>query len=333
MTIAAGAAPVGVIGAGPMADGIAGLAAQAGHELHRCTATTIASLPACALVVDASRADLDETCEIFEELGRHQPTTTILGCASDELTVDDVAPMTVRPARVVGLHFVAPVPDNPIVEVVRCQATDADTVIGVMGLMTQWGRTPVRCASAPGLIVERLWRVVVGEAERVVDEGLADPATVDACLVAAGLPEGPLARADRLGLADELRLTRALWLQTQRHPRYAPTPLLRSLVSAGTLGVATGRGFLTYAASAAGVVEPVEVPDARLAEKLLALPITLNPGQRCSAARRRGGRDRQPGRGGAARRRHRRPGRARDGRRPDRVGPSARLSPGARPAA
>ncbi len=268
--------PVGVVGEGATAAGIARLAARARHPVHQVTADAVDALPPCALVIEAAEADLDRTCDIFEELGRHQPETTILASASGELTVDDIAPMAIRPARVIGLHLVEPVEDNPVVEVVRCQATCADTVVGVMSLMTQWGKAPVRCASVPGLIVQRVFGAVVGETQRMVAQGIADPTTLDACLRAAGLAVGPFELGDRLGQDRELAFTRSLWLQTRRDPRYAPTDYAQSLVRSGRLGVAAGRGALTYAADG----HPIEEPDQRLVEKLLAADLLDNPVER-----------------------------------------------------
>jgi 3-hydroxybutyryl-CoA dehydrogenase len=275
--------PVGVIGAGAMGAGIAQVAVLAGHEVHLhdvdparaetareavvarlreragrgrldadaaedATLRRDADLPECELVVEAVAEDLDAKRAVFGALADHQPPTTVLATNTSSLDVDAIAEAVSDPERVLGLHFFNPAPVMRLVEVVHGQVSSPAYVDFAADLVRRWGKTPVRCRSTPGFIVNRVARPFYGEAQRMVEEGLADPDTVDAALRAAGFPMGPFELTDLIGQDVNLAVGTSVWEQTGHDPRYAPTDLQRRLVADGRLGRKTGRGVFTYAA-------------------------------------------------------------------------------------
>jgi 3-hydroxybutyryl-CoA dehydrogenase len=304
---------VGVIGAGAMGAGIAQVAATAGHPVclvdavegaaeRACgriatslqkraaagkmaadEATAIAArltpigsaaeLPPCAVVIEAIVEDLDVKLALFEVLGRSQPADTMLATNTSSLSIDAIAPAAAHPGRVLGLHFFNPPPAMKLVEVIRGQVTHPDVLERATRLVKEWGKVPVRCASTPGFIVNRVARPFYGEAQRMVAEG-ASPAVVDACLRSAGFRMGPLELTDLIGQDVNLAVGTSVWRQTQRDPRYAPTAFQEELVGAGRLGRKTGRGVYTYAADGTAVDAVADPADV---ERMLAAGTVGNP--------------------------------------------------------
>ena len=179
------------------------------------------------------------------------------------------------PERVLGLHFFNPPPVMKLVEVVHGERTAQAYVEHATALMTAWGKTPVRCSSTPGFIVNRVARPFYGEAQRIVESGVADAATVDWILrERGGFPMGPLELTDFIGQDVNLAVGTSVWEQTGRDERYAPTTFQQDLVAAGRLGRKSGRGVYTYAAD--GSVDGAE-PDVELAERLVGGPVATDP--------------------------------------------------------
>lgn len=300
---------VGVIGAGTMGAGIAEVAARAGHavrlldaragaaedalrgidkrldrdvdrgriEPETATATiarlsvvdSIDDLAGCGVVIEAVVEDLAAKRDLMRVVESAVGPATLLATNTSCLSVTAVAGAVQRPERVVGLHFFDPAARVRVVEVVRGDATAAATVVAAEQLARDWGKTPVTCTSTPGFIVNRIARPYHGEAQRVVEAGAADPATVDAVLCeAGGFPMGPFALADLFGQDVNLAVSRSVWDQTFHDPRYAPTVLQQRLVDAGRLGRKTGRGVFAYAggtpADAHPSTEPPRRPPARV---------------------------------------------------------------------
>ncbi len=307
--------PVGVIGAGAMGAGIAHVAATAGHAvtlvdavpgaaagaverigavfsrlvdkgrmpagdasaaLARVTSgESLDDLPNCGLVIEAVPEDLDLKRRIFADLADRQPSTTVLATNTSSIDIDDIAADVADPERVLGLHFFNPPPVMTLVEVVQGKRTAPAYVEHATALMTAWGKTPVRCSSTPGFIVNRVARPFYGEAQRIVESGIADAATVDWILrERGGFPMGPLELTDFIGQDVNLAVGTSVWEQTGRDERYAPTAFQRGLVEAGRLGRKSGQGVYTYAAD--GSVDGVE-PDVELAERLVGGPIATDP--------------------------------------------------------
>ena len=278
---------VAVVGTGAMGAGIAQVAAVAGHQvyLHDAGANRAAAaaegltrrlgslaakgritedearaaaerlhvvadltdLPECELVVEAAAEDLEVKQSVFGELSRLQPPTTLLATNTSSLDIDAIAEAVHDPERVIGLHFFNPAPVMRLVEVVHGQSSALTYVDFAADLVASWGKTPVHCASTPGFIVNRVARPFYGEGQRMLEEGLADAATIDACLRSAGFRMGPLELTDLIGQDVNLAVGTSVWERTGKDPRYAPVQLQRDLVSEGRLGRKTGRGVYTYA--------------------------------------------------------------------------------------
>ncbi|MEW1955662.1 3-hydroxyacyl-CoA dehydrogenase NAD-binding domain-containing protein [Terrabacter sp. NPDC080008] len=315
MRAASAFGPVGVIGAGAMGAGIAQVAAAAGHEvvlvdvvpgasggavekigaaltrladkgrmraddaaavLARITpAESLEDLPNCGLVIEAVPEELELKRRIFAELADRQPATTVLATNTSSIDIDDIAADVSDPERVLGLHFFNPPPVMALVEVVHGERTAPAYVEHAAALVAAWGKTPVRCSSTPGFIVNRVARPFYGEAQRVVEAGIADAATVDWILrERGGFPMGPLELTDFIGQDVNLAVGTSVWEQTGRDERYAPTAFQRELVAAGRLGRKSGRGVYAYAAD--GSVEGGE-PDIELAGRLVGGPVATDP--------------------------------------------------------
>jgi 3-hydroxybutyryl-CoA dehydrogenase len=207
-------------------------------------------------------------------LGRTQPASTILATNTSSLSIDAIAPAAAHPGRVLGLHFFNPPPAMKLVEVIRGETTTQAVLEAATALVVSWGKVAVRCASTPGFIVNRVARPFYGEAQRMVQEGVADAATIDACLRSAGFRMGPLELTDLIGQDVNLAVGTSVWNQTSRDPRYAPTPFQQGLVAAGHLGRKSGQGVYTYAADG---TSPDNVPDEARVAELLASGVLTNP--------------------------------------------------------
>ncbi len=306
---------VGVIGSGAMGIGIAQVAATAGHpvtlvdsdaavveaalarlgdvlarlvskgratDAERAdilarigTAQTIAELPECSLVIEAVPENLELKREVFAQLAEHQPATTLLATNTSSIDIGAIADVVTEPERVLGLHFFNPPPLMRLVEVVHTAQTSRAYVDHAAALVQTWGKTPVRCASTPGFIVNRVARPFYGEAQRLVEAGVADPATIDAILrERGGFPMGPFELTDFIGQDVNLAVGTSVWEQTDHDERYAPTAFQQQLVAEGRLGRKSGRGVYAYAAD--GTVERPD-PHLRLADRLVGGPIDTDP--------------------------------------------------------
>ncbi len=312
---------VGVIGAGAMGSGIAQVAAQAGHEVHlvdavagaaakakdRLAATltklaakgkmseddanataariqvaqTVESLPPCGLVVEAILEDLNVKLALFTTLSQNQPEDTILATNTSSLDITDIAEPVNNPGRVCGLHFFNPPPLMKLVEVVAADKSDPAVLDRATDLMRAWGKTPVRCKSTPGFIVNRVARPFYGEGQRIVEGGHADAATVDWALKnLAGFRMGPMELTDLIGNEVNYAVGESVWKQTGKDPRYEPTQLQRDLIETGNYGRKTGKGWYTYDADS----KPTDaVPNEELAQKLVGGPIETDPVNRTLA--------------------------------------------------
>src|SRR5690606_31273421 len=160
-----------------------------------------------------------------------------------------------------------------LVEVVGGTHSDPQVLEEAAELMRRWGKVPVRCASTPGFIVNRVARPFYGEAQRMVEEGLVDAATVDLALRRAGFRMGPMELTDLIGQDVNLAVGESVWHQTDEDPRYAPTNYQRALVREGRLGRKTGRGVFTYEDGRAVDADP----DEELADRLVGGPVVTDP--------------------------------------------------------
>ncbi|CAG0996921.1 3-hydroxybutyryl-CoA dehydrogenase [Burkholderiales bacterium] len=287
---------VGVVGAGAMGAGIAEVAVLAGHpvrlfdsqpkaldkavaEIHRrltraaekgrithahanaCidrmqAAAALEELAQAALVVEAIVEGLDAKRQLFSALAQIVRPNCILASNTSSLSITALAAGLPEPARVVGMHFFNPAQAMPLVEVVHGLATAEWVTQATARYAERWGKRPVHAQSTPGFIVNRVARPYYGEALRLVEEGAASPATLDAVMRdAGGFRLGPFELMDLIGLDVNLAVTQSVHTACHGDPRYAPSWLQRELVAAGRWGKKSGRGFYTYGAGA-------EVPEA-----------------------------------------------------------------------
>jgi 3-hydroxybutyryl-CoA dehydrogenase len=198
------------------------------------------------IVVEAVREDLELKASIFQELDRVCPPGAILATNTGALSVTEIAARTQRPDRVIGLHFLQPVPRVPLVEVVRGLATSDTTFQSAMDFVRLIGKTGIEVFEYPGYVTTRVILPFLNEAMYVVMEGVASAEAVDTSMkLGYGLPVGPLALADQMGLDDVMRWMQHLFDELG-DVKYRPCPLLRKMIRGGRLGVKSGKGFFEY---------------------------------------------------------------------------------------
>ncbi len=277
---------IGVVGAGQMGNGIAHVAAGAGHEvvlrdldddlvrkgiatigknlqrgvdkgrmsaedrdatLARIRGTTrLEDLGDCDLVVEAVVENLEVKLALFTELDRLCREGVILASNTSSISITRIAAATARPERVIGMHFMNPVPVMKLVEVIRGLATSEETTATVVTLAGKLGKTAVECSDFPGFVSNRVLMPMINEAIFCVQEGVGTPTAIDTIMkLGMNHPMGPLTLADFIGLDTCLAILEVLH-GGLGDPKYRPCPLLRKYVEAGWLGRKTGRGFHTY---------------------------------------------------------------------------------------
>jgi 3-hydroxybutyryl-CoA dehydrogenase len=206
----------------------------------------ISDLAAAQIVVEAVREDLELKAQIFQELDNACPPEVILATNTGALSVTEIGARTKRPDRVIGLHFLQPVPRVPLVEVVRGLATSDATFKSAVEFVRLLGKTGVEVFEYPGYVTTRVILPFLNEAMYVVMEGVASAEAVDTSMkLGYGLPVGPLALADQMGLDDVMRWMQHLFDELG-DVKYRPCPLLRKMIRAGRLGVKSGKGFFEY---------------------------------------------------------------------------------------
>ena len=210
------------------------------------TVEAMEALEAAHLVVESVPEDLELKAAIFEELDRVCPPEDILATNTSTLSVTEIAARTRRSDRVIGLHFLQPVPKVPLVEVVRGLGTSDQTFQAALEFVRVLGKTGVEVFEYPGYVTTRVILPFLNEAMHVVMEGVATPEAVDTSMkLGYGLPVGPLALADRMGLDEVSRWMQYLFDELG-DLKYRPCPLLRKMIRAGRLGVKSGKGFFEY---------------------------------------------------------------------------------------
>jgi 3-hydroxybutyryl-CoA dehydrogenase len=206
----------------------------------------MAALESASLVVECVSEDLALKVSIFEELDRVCPPEDILATNTSSLSVTEIAARTRRPDRIIGLHFLQPVPQVPLVEVVRGLGTSDQTLRAALDFVRVIGKTGVEVFEYPGYVTTRVILPFLNEAMHVVMEGVATAEAVDTSMkLGYGLPVGPLFLADRIGLDEVNRWMQYLFVELG-DLKYRPCPLLRKMIRAGRLGVKSGRGFFDY---------------------------------------------------------------------------------------
>ncbi len=277
---------IGIAGTGQMATGIAEVTAKAGFktivrgrtaekaqaavdkiaksldravEKGRATAeekdATLANLTATGhlgdlanvdLVIEALAEELDLKLEIFKDLEDVCGESTILTTTTSSLSITQIAMVTQRPTKVIGLHFFNPATAMKLVEVVPTLLTDEDVTEGLRKLCEQLGKVPVVAKDRAGFIVNALLFPYLNHAVRMLEGGYATREDIDAAMQnGCNHPMGPLALLDLVGNDVSLEIVESLYAEF-RDPFLAPAPLLKQMVAAGLLGRKTGRGFYDY---------------------------------------------------------------------------------------
>jgi 3-hydroxybutyryl-CoA dehydrogenase len=286
VTAIEGIRSLGVVGAGQMGSGIAQVAAQAGLDvvlldangdlaakararigdvlgklvakgkLDAAAAGAVterirpaadyAALSGCQFVVEAAPEDEAIKVKIFQALEAATPVSTVLASNTSSISITKLAAVTRRPDKVIGMHFMNPVPLMKLVEVVRGLATSNETFDATVKLAQLFGKTTIAARDIPGFIVNRVLIPLLNEACYALYEGLGSAGDIDTG-VKLGLnhPMGPLELADLIGLDTVLAIAEVLHNELG-DDKYRPCPLLRQYVAAGWLGRKVGRGFYKY---------------------------------------------------------------------------------------
>jgi 3-hydroxybutyryl-CoA dehydrogenase len=198
------------------------------------------------IVIEAIAENMAAKTEMFKTLDRICPPHTILASNTSSLPITEIAAVTNRPQRVIGMHFMNPVPVMKLVEVIRGLATSEETALDVMALAKKMGKTAVEVNDFPGFVSNRVLLPMINEAIYCVYEGVAKPEAIDEVMkLGMNHPMGPLALADFIGLDTCLSIMEVLH-SGLGDSKYRPCPLLRKYVKAGWLGKKSGRGFYDY---------------------------------------------------------------------------------------
>ena len=277
---------VGVVGCGLMGSGIAQVVAQAGYRTivrevndellsaglgrirasvakavergkldeasmhatagHLEGTTDLAALSPCQLVIEAVIEDIDAKREVFVALDQACGDQTIFASNTSSLSITQMAVLTRRPDRFIGLHFFSPVPAMKLVEIIRTLLSDATAIELGQAFVASLGKTSVVADDRTGFIVNRLLVPYLLEAIRVYDQGLAAAEDIDRAMqLGCGYPMGPLALLDFVGL-DTTYYIANIMHDEFKQPQFAAPPLLKRMVMAGHLGRKSGRGFYEY---------------------------------------------------------------------------------------
>lgn len=199
------------------------------------------------IVVEAVTENVDLKLKIFKEIDTHADTDCILATNTSSISITRIASVTQRPAKVIGMHFMNPVPVMKLVEVINGYATEKSVTDAVVALSKQLGKTPCVVNDYPGFIANRILMPMINEAIFSLYEGVAGVEEIDTIMkLGMSHPMGPLQLADFIGLDVCYAILNVMY-EGLGKTHYVPCPLLSNMVAAGQLGVKTGKGFYDYA--------------------------------------------------------------------------------------
>lgn len=277
---------IGIIGAGTMGNGIAQTAAASGFDVIMCdiqqdfvdkgfqnisksldrfvkketmteerkaevlqkikTTTKIEDLEDCTLIVEAATENFEVKKQIFQKLDEITSEECILASNTSSISITKIAAVTTRPDKVIGMHFMNPVPLMKLVEVIRGIATSDETYAKVKEMSETMGKTPLDCQDFPGFVANRILLPMINEAIFALYEGVATRESIDGIMkLGMNHPMGPLTLADFIGLDVCLAILRVMH-EGLGDPKYRTCPLLVKMVDAGWLGRKSGKGFYEY---------------------------------------------------------------------------------------
>ena len=287
LRVSMGIERIAVLGAGQMGNGIAQVAACAGYEvvmidikqdyldkglaaiensLSRVvkkermtqqdadaaislisTSTEKTSAADADLVVEAIPEIPELKFSTFAELDSICKPEAILASNTSSISINAIADATNRPDRVIGMHFMNPVPVMKLVEVINGQDTSSEVTELVVEASERMGKVPLACNDSPGFVSNRILCPMINEAILALEEGVAEPEAIDGIMkLGMNHPIGPLALADLIGLDTILHIMNVLHEGFEGNPKYAPSDLLKNMVSEGKLGRKSGEGFYNY---------------------------------------------------------------------------------------
>ena len=287
LRVSMGIERIAVLGAGQMGNGIAQVAACAGYEVvmidikqdyldkglaaienslsrvvkkermtqqdaHAAislisTSTEKTSASDADLVVEAIPEIPELKFSTFAELDSICKPEAILASNTSSISINAIADATNRPDRVIGMHFMNPVPVMKLVEIINGQDTSSEVTELVVEASERMGKVPLACNDSPGFVSNRILCPMINEAILALEEGVAEPEAIDGIMkLGMNHPIGPLALADLIGLDTILHIMNVLHEGFEGNPKYAPSDLLKNMVSEGKLGRKSGQGFYNY---------------------------------------------------------------------------------------
>ncbi len=218
------------------------------QNIHTFTDLESGVIPA-DLVVEAVVENVEIKLNLFKRLGEICKPQTILASNTSSISITKLASAVPYPNRVIGMHFMNPVPLMPLVEVVKAYQTDVETIETIIAITLRVDKTPIESNDFPGFIANRILMPMINEAIEALQNGVAGVTEIDGVMkLGMAHPMGPLQLADFIGLDVCLSILNVLY-DGFKNPKYAPNPLLVNMVQAGKLGVKSGEGFYDYSLS------------------------------------------------------------------------------------
>jgi 3-hydroxybutyryl-CoA dehydrogenase len=203
----------------------------------------------CDLVVEAATENIDLKLKIFKQLDEFAPDNTILASNTSSISITKIASVTKRPEKVIGMHFMNPVPIMKLVEIINGYNTSKEVTETIMTLSETLQKVPVAVNDYPGFVANRILMPMLNEAIETLYNGVAGVYEIDTVMkLGMAHPMGPLQLADFIGLDVCLSILNVLY-DGFKNPKYAPCPLLVNMVQAGKLGIKSGEGFYDYSQS------------------------------------------------------------------------------------